>query len=75
MFRDGTKATHFYFLLKGKVRVEKEVDVKSVNYWPKNNSSWCERSIKSKVLYKIQDISACTMFGEKECIDDKPWPV
>ena len=35
LFRDGTAASYFYFLLRGKVTVEKVVDVKSVNYWPK----------------------------------------
>jgi CRP-like cAMP-binding protein len=34
LFRDGTKADYIYFLLKGKLRVEKEVDVEAVNYWP-----------------------------------------
>lgn len=57
------------------MRVEKEVNVKSANYWPRSAASWTERIIKDKVLYKIQEISACTMFGEKECIDDKHWPV
>lgn len=35
LFRDGTTASYFYFLLRGKVSVEKVVNVKSANYWPK----------------------------------------
>jgi hypothetical protein len=75
LFRDETSANYFYFLLKGRVRVEKVVDVNSINYWPKTSKSWCERTIKNHVLYKIQDIEAFTMFGETECVDNKPWPV
>ena len=35
LFRDGTAARYFYFLLRGRVSVEKVVNVTSANYWPK----------------------------------------
>jgi len=53
LFRDGTAASYFYFLLRGRVSVEKVVNVKSANYWLKGKMQWCERSIKTQVLYKI----------------------
>ena len=75
LFKDGTPANFIYFLFEGKLRVEKEVLVQSVNYWPKERSSWCERMIQNKVLYKIRDIEPLRVIGEKEVAYDKPWPV
>lgn len=34
LFRDGTSADYMYLLVKGRLRVEKEVDVSAVNHWP-----------------------------------------
>ena len=34
LLRDGIQADYVYFFLSGKLRVEKEVDVSNVNYWP-----------------------------------------
>jgi hypothetical protein len=45
-----------YFLLEGTLRIEKEVFVTQKNYWPSQEGQWCERMLKSKVLYKIRDI-------------------
>lgn len=34
LFLEGLQAQYIYFLFKGKLRVEKEVEVEDVNYWP-----------------------------------------
>lgn len=75
LFRDSTTAEYIYFLLRGKLRVEKMVDVSAVNYWPEQKSNWCERTIMNRVLYKVSEIEPDSVIGEKECIGSLKWPV
>lgn len=63
-------------LLEGKLRVEKEVLVSAINYWPLDRANWCERTIKNKVLFKIRDIEPMTFLGEQETVNNNThWPV
>ena len=76
LFRDGTQANYVYMLLEGKLRVEKEVLVSAINYWPLDRANWCERTIKNKVLFKIRDIEPMTFLGEQETVNNNTfWPV
>ncbi len=75
VFCDGTPADYVYLLIKGRLRVEKEVEVSSVNHWPEKNASWTERKIKNLVRYKVSEIEPFTLIGEKECIKNLRWPV
>ena len=66
---------YVYFLMNGRLRVEKEVDVYDKNYWPTDKHAWCEKKIDSHVLFKIQEINPYTILGERECIDELIQPV
>lgn len=64
--------------MKGKLRVEKQVDVSRSNYWPtqtRDRGEWCERTIKNRVLYNIEDVEPFTVIGAYECSLNKRWPV
>jgi hypothetical protein len=49
LFRDDTSADYMYLLVKGRLRVEKEVDVSAANHWPlkepEKELKWVERRI------------------------------
>ena len=68
--REGMALNYVYFLMNGRLRVEKEVDVYDKNYWPTDKHAWCEKKIDSHVLFKIQEIKPYTILGERECIDE-----
>lgn len=77
VFCDGTQADYIYLLVKGRLRVEKEVEVSSVNHWPEDvqvdnqllkKTQWTERKIQNHVLYKVNEIEPFSLIGEKECI-------
>lgn len=42
LVREGTLTNYVYFVLQGKLRVEKEVTVKSGNKWPVDFQKWRE---------------------------------
>ena len=51
--REGQALNFVYLLVKGRLRIEKEIDVNDKNYWPTDKHSWCEKKIVSHVLFKI----------------------
>jgi hypothetical protein len=42
-----------YFLIEGKLKVEKEVVVKYKNRWPVKKDEWASRPVKDRVLYLV----------------------
>ena len=66
--RESQELNFIFLLVKGKLRVEKEIDINDKNYWPTGNHSWCEKKIVSHVLFKIQEMTPYTTFGERECL-------
>lgn len=65
-----------YILVSGKLRVERKVNVESINYWPDDcNKTWIEKKVSKNVLFKIMDITPLEMFGERECIYEFANPV
>jgi len=43
--------------VQGKVRVERRVQVESLNYWPVDrNTNWVEKKVTSNVMFKICDL-------------------
>ena len=49
------KAEHFYILIDGKLRIEKEVEIQKMNFWPIQSKGpvWEATSITKRVLFKI----------------------
>jgi hypothetical protein len=49
LFEDQTKAEYLYFLLSGKLRVEKEVVEVTENFWPIKSHTWKTKQVQQKV--------------------------
>lgn len=45
LFEDQTMADTLYFLVDGKLRVEKEVDVCNQNFWPTKDCEWLSTKV------------------------------
>lgn len=57
--REGTPMNFAYLLLEGSLRVEKEVEVKSLNKWPAvaNNETFTNtKHVRSKVVYTVHEL-------------------
>ena len=46
LFEDGTRAEMLYFLTAGSLRIEKEVNITNVNFWPVDKFKWEETKVK-----------------------------
>ena len=53
LVRESTASNYLYFLIEGKLKVEKEVIVKYQNRWPMKADDWHTRAVKDRVLYQI----------------------
>ena len=67
LFRDRTAAEYVYFFVQGRLRVEKEVDVSALNYWPQSKCTWRERKVMNHILYKVASVEPYSVIGEREC--------
>jgi hypothetical protein len=78
LLRDNTEAEYVYFFIQGRLRVEKEVDVSALNYWPHSKSTWSERKVMNHILYKVATVEPYSVIGERECSKltiSKYWPL
>ena len=66
LFEDHTLADTLYFLVDGKLRIEKEVDVCNQNFWPTKESEWLSTKVTQKVLFKIADVKPYRFIGEAQ---------
>ena len=53
LFEDRTRAEMLYFLIKGSLRIEKEVVISKENFWPVDAHDWRYTKVNQKVLFKI----------------------
>lgn len=53
LIRESTASNYVYFLIEGKLKVEKEVVVKYKNRWPVKTDEWAARPVKDRVLYLV----------------------
>ena len=53
LFEDRTRAEMLYFLIKGSLRIEKEVVISKENFWPCSDHDWQYTKVNQKVLFKI----------------------
>ena len=75
LFRDRQMAHSTYMLISGKLRVEKTVPTETQNYWPLDHDEWGRKLVKSRVLFRIQEVVPYCFVGERECLEERAMPV
>jgi len=75
LFRDQQLAHSVYLLISGRIRIEKTVQTEVQNYWPTNHDSWSKKLVKTRVLFRIEDLAPYCFIGERECLKVLPMPV
>lgn len=65
LFEDSTRAEMLYFLVKGELRIEKEVDIKKEMFYPIEKQKWLANQTNQKVLFTIKEIKPFQLVGEQ----------
>lgn len=68
-------ADYLFLLIKGELRMEKDVIMKSENFWPISKKNWEATEVEKRVSFNIKTITGNQVLAENEVLTNKLYPV